>query len=143
MQSNSDSREVTDLPGRRFCWASGMSVKPTWWHAPWLLEAAHLGSGSGSMHRVDDRRAVVCLCSLLHRLHVADRARQPVLTIGGKAWPTIDNANMIWIKAVWDPDYYDEQFIERIWNGKPPEPEPPHKCWTKMLNDNVGMRVSQ
>lgn len=108
-----------------------------------MLEAAHLGAGSGSMFRVDDRRATICLCSLLHRLHVADAAKTPLMRIGGKTLPTIDNANALWIKAVWDPDYYDPEFIEQIWNGKPPRPEPPHKFWAKQLNDNVGLRTDR
>lgn len=139
-QSKHDSHEVTKLSGRQFCWASGME-RPAWWHGLWKLEAAHLHAGSGSGFRVDDRRAVICLCPLLHRLHVTCRKRIPYMTINGREFPTIDNANAIWIKSVWDPEYYDEEFIKLIWTGNPPEPEAPSTRWLREMNDNVGMML--
>ena len=141
MQLRHDAKEVTQILGRTFCWASGISTRPKFWHAPWYMQAAHLGSGSGSMFRINDRRMVICLSPLLHHLHVADRKKIPRMSVAGREWPTIDNANAIWIKSVWDPDYFDPDFIEEAWNGKPPTPEPPHEYWAKLLNDNVGMKI--
>ena len=106
-----------------------------------MLEAAHLGSGSGSVLREDDRRGVNCLCSLLHRLHVADSAKVPTMNFNGKVYPTIDNANMIWLKQKFDPEYYDPDYIARIWACKPPEPEPLHRHWLSELRDNIGMSL--
>ncbi|MAT51540.1 MAG: hypothetical protein CMK32_10195 [Porticoccaceae bacterium] len=93
------------------------------------------------MVRVDDRRMVICLCPLLHMLHVADRDKTPTLKIGGKEWPTIDNSNAIWLKSVWDPDYYDPEFIKAKWKGNPPAPRAPDEFWAKSLNDLVGLRT--
>lgn len=131
---------MTDVLGKTFCWASGLTARPSWWHGPWFLQAAHLGAGSGSMLRVDDRRAVICLCPLLHQLHVTDRTKVPSMVIGKRKLPTIDNANAIWLKKVIDPAYYDEEFIRRIWKRNPPAAAPLHEQWMQQLQRNVGMR---
>lgn len=106
---------------------------------PWGLHLAHLASGSGKFSRVDDRRAVILLCPLAHMLHVHNRRRTLALRINGKTWPTLDDANTIWLKRAFDSGYYDWQFIKAHWTGEPPEPEPPHSVFLEMLQDNVGV----
>lgn len=98
-----------------------------------MLQAAHLGSGSGSMIRKNDRRLVICLCPLLHDLHVASCDRLPTKRIGGIEYPTIDNSNAIWIKSVLDPEYYDPEYIQWNWKRIVPEPQPPHDHWLELL----------
>lgn len=132
-------RTVCELHGKRFCWASGMQAKPSWWNAPWYLQAAHLGAGSGVMHRVDDIRMVVCLCPLLHELHVDDRVRLPQKTICSNVFPTIDNANMLWIKQTFDAEHWNSEFVEQCWNGTPPQPEKLDAFWINKIENNQGI----
>lgn len=93
------------------------------------------------MKREDDRRGVNCLCPLLHQLHVVDCERTPTMKINGNEFPTIDNANMIWIKKEFDPEFYDIEYITRIWACNPPEPKPLHNHWLQSLRDSIGLRV--
>jgi len=93
------------------------------------------------MVRLDDRRQVICLCPLLHMLHVANRGNTDTMKIGGTVYPTIDNANALWIKKIFDPSYYDESFLEKTWKSRLPEPLPLDRYWLARLRDNIGMRV--
>lgn len=105
------------------------------------MQVAHINAGSGSAIRVDDRRAVICLCPLLHRLHVSDSTRVPDIKIGPQRWPTIDNGNAVWIKQYFDPEFYDRDFLEKIWNGTPPKPKPLEDFWKVHLMDNIGLSI--
>ena len=63
------------------------------------------------------------------------------MNINGMALPTIDNANMLWIKQQFDPEFYDPEYIKRIWLCIPPEPKPLHQHWLSSLRDNVGLEL--
>lgn len=134
-----DAKSIVTIEGKRYCWASGISTKPMWWQGPWWLQVAHIHSGAGSGVRVDDRRAVVCLCPLLHELHVANSGRMPEKKIGGKIYPTIDNSHTVWIKSVFDPEYYEPKFLEMLWNGNPPSPKVLPEFWLTAIKDNIGL----
>jgi hypothetical protein len=116
-----------------------MTSKPDWWHAPWFLQAAHVGSGSGAMVRKDDIRMVVCLSPLLHELHIADCEKMPYKVIGSHKLPTIDNANMLWIKQHMDKGHWDFDFVCHCWKGNPPKARRPHKHWVESLENKQGI----
>ena len=138
-----DAAEVRDIAGRRFCWLTGLTkqTRPEKWYGDWWLQVAHLGSGSGTMHRVNDRRAVVLLCPLAHECHIANSVRIPEKKINGKVYPTIDASHLLWIKQIMDAGYYDMEFLERVWIGKPPEPQRPPQFWLDMLFENTGLEL--
>ena len=121
------------------CWLSGMRGRPSNWHGPWGMEIAHIASGQGRARRVDDRRAVVVLCSLAHRCHVSDADRHPWMHINGEHWPCIDERHTLWLKAWMDPEWYDEQFLRSIWIGALPTPKRPPEIWQKEMYKNRGV----
>lgn len=116
-------------------------TRPADWYGDWWLHIAHIGSGSGSMHRANDRRAVVLLCPLAHECHIADRSKISEKKINGRVYPTIDSGNLIWLKMIMDSEYYDPDYLECVWNGKPPEPERPPGFWMNMLFENTGLEL--
>lgn len=136
----SDSSAVL-RPGRLFCWLSGWtaSYKPLDWHGPWVLNIAHIASGAGKAVRVNDRRAVVVLSPLAHDLHVSNSNSMPTKKIGRIVYPTIDERHTLFLKKVFDPKYYDEDFLQSIWIGRLPTPEPPPQRWCKELLNNQGI----
>lgn len=137
---NNDSADVL-RPGRRFCWLSGWtpSFRPRGWHGPTHLQIAHIASGGGRAVRVDDRRAVILLSPLCHDLHVSDSDAFPEKTISGIIYPTIDERHSLFLKKVFDPDYYDLNFLKSIWIGNLPSPEPPPDRWQKEILNNQGI----
>ena len=142
---NNDMSEVFQ-PGRRFCWAGGDTEgnKPKWWGgSPFRLEIAHIASGEGSAKRVDDRRAVVILSTWAHRVHVADtRLRTAMRFHGAKEdTPTLDSRHTLWLKQKLDPEYYDREFLQSIWIGKLPDPEPLPLWWQQrmLLNQDIAL----
>ena len=110
------------------CWNCGRDERdpPRNWYAPWRIEKAHLHAGSGSMTRRDDRRLICLLCSRCHLCHT-HRDGEP-LTINGERWPRITDANMLWLKSLRDPEFYDRAWLVTLW-PKCPEPEPTHYVW--------------
>lgn len=99
------------------------------WHAPWYLQRAHLGAGSGSMLRIQDRRLVNILCPLCHFAHRSKPGEEGVLFSFQTSVPVITNANMLWIKNYRDPRWYDPEAIAKVWVGIPPEPEIPDQFY--------------
>jgi hypothetical protein len=138
-----DAGSIRDIAGRRFCWLTGLTkgTRPKNWYGDWWLQVAHISSGSGAMHRVNDRRAVVLLCPLAHECHVHDRVAIPTKHINGREYPTIDAANLMWIKQIMDHAYYDRDYLRHIWTGMPPEPARPSNFWLNMLFENTGMSL--
>lgn len=130
-------------PGRLYCWLSGwtQNYRPPNWYGPWILNVAHIASGQGRAKRVNDRRAVVVLSPLAHDLHVSDSTRMPTKTIGGIRYPTIDERHTLWLKQRLDPEYYDPEFLSRIWIGKLPTPERPPARWQQEFYKNSGMML--
>lgn len=104
-----------------WCWACGRDdrSRPDNWHAPWRLERCHLASGSGRMLRKQDRRQVNLLCSRCHLLHSGNR-----IIVDGAKLPRITDGAMLWTKRAMDSDFWDEDFIEVSWTGRPPDLEP-------------------
>jgi hypothetical protein len=143
MGEKGDAGAIRDISGRRFCWISGLTkgTRPANWYGDWWLQVAHLSSGSGAMHRVNDRRAVVLLCPLVHECHVNDSERIAEKKIGGRSYPTIDASHLLWIKQIMDPGFYDPEFYSRIWTGSPPDPKRPPAYWMNMLFENTGLSL--
>lgn len=143
LEERGDSFDITKISRKQFCWLSGYTArfKPRWWSSPWWLQVAHIHSGSGSAKRMDDRRAVVLLCPLAHELHVADSHRHRTKVIGNVPYPTIDASHLIWLKRYFDPNFYDEDYLERIWIGSPPRPTKPDDFWIQMLKRHTGLNL--
>lgn len=89
-----------------FCWACGRTGryqdKPAWWFGPWLIERAHIANKP----RARDRRAVILLCSLCHRVQHGERFK-------GSDLPQLTTENMRWLKCCADSEWYDEEFLRR------------------------------
>ena len=140
MQERGDSFEVL-RPGRLFCWLSGWtaSYKPKEWDGPTKLQVAHIASGAGKAVRVDDRRAVILLAPLPHSLHVSNSDRLPNMKIGRIVYPTFDERHSLFLKKVFDPEFYDPEYLQSIWIGRLPTPEPPPQRWCKEMLNNQGI----
>ncbi len=93
------------------------------------------------MLRTDDRRAVVLLCPLVHELHVANSDRLPFKTIHSRKYPTVDARHLLWAKKHFDPEYYDEDYLESIWKLRLPDPEPPPSYWIESLLVHQGITL--
>lgn len=99
-----------------WCWACGRERRdvPSWWAAPWAICRAHIVSAP----RVRDVRAVVLLCSWCHeRSHGYRFPAEPT--------PELTRANLLWFKALRDPERFDEDFLTRLMIGRLPPVEPP------------------
>lgn len=90
-----------------FCWSCGRTDsyrdKPSWWYVPWILERAHIVNKP----RREDRRCVVILCSLCHRISHGDKFLE--VPSGFE----LTQENMLWIKLVADPSWYDREFMQK------------------------------
>ncbi len=106
---------------RPYCWICGRdeNQRPGWWHAPWLIERAHLVN----QPRVLDRRAIVLLCSLCHRISHGDNF--PEINY------EITKANLVWAKAVYDESWFDPGFLRQHSVAAIPEPQEPD---VKLIN---------
>jgi hypothetical protein len=83
----------------------GLEHKPSGWYgAPWLVERAHIVA----FPRVEDRRAVILLCSWCHKVQHGEQLVLPGMA-QMKLVPTV--ANMLWLKLNFDPDYYDLEWL--------------------------------
>lgn len=138
-----DAGAIRDITGRRFCWVSGLtkSQRPNKWYGDWWLQVAHLGSGSGTMLRVNDRRAVVLLCPLVHDCHVANSTKIPTKKINGTVYPTVDASHLLWVKQMMDPGYFDIEFLQKVFTGAVPEPQRPPQFWMNMFFENTGVNL--
>jgi len=101
------------------CWACGRTGerrhKPSWWHAPWFIQRAHIVASP----RVESPLAIVLLCPSCHHGHChgeryAAEQDTPALTV----------ANLLWLKAAFDPSRLDLEFLQRHSVQILPEPEP-------------------
>lgn len=100
------------------CWYCGLGVwePPDDWGAPWLIERAHIVSKP----RVEDRRAIVMLCSLCHRIHHGENLGP----LAGFRVP-LTLAHMLWLKREHDRSWYDVEFLQKHHVGRLPAPERP------------------
>jgi len=89
---------VTDRP---WCWLCGAGPRdqPRWWHAPWIIERAHIVAAP----RREDIRAIILLCSLCHRLEHGQEINGQVLKL------TL--AHKLWLKLHRHPEAYDRKFL--------------------------------
>jgi hypothetical protein len=104
-----------------------------------MLHIAHIASGAGKAIRVDDRRAVVLLSPLGHEVHVSNSDRLPFKVVCQKKIPTIDERHTLWLKQKLDPEFYDPEYLQSIWIGKLPDPEPPPIEWQERMLKNQGI----
>ena len=116
-----------DLSIPQRCWRCGRTERdvPSWWHAPWTVERAHIVNKP----RAEDRRAVVLLCSFCHRsqhgerFHVAAYREPLPLRI------------LLAMKKFIDPMYFDRGWLACHHVGRLPSAAPvtalrPYWCWT-------------
>lgn len=93
------------------CWWCGRyaSEVPPHWYAPFLIERAHIVNKP----RVEDRRVVVLLCSQCHYA-------QHNSNVFGYGLPVVTVAHMLWLKRVFDREFYDREFMQRYSVGRLP-----------------------
>lgn len=96
-----------------WCWSCGRGVenKPSDWFGPWLVERAHIVNNP----RREDRRAVILLCSWCHRLQHGEQ-----LALPGCEALRLTVPSMLWLKATFDREYYDRDFLQNNCIGKLP-----------------------
>ena len=99
--------QETDKP---WCWACGCTRPPRLWHAPFLIERAHIVNKP----RMELREVANLLCSLCHKVQGGD---------GTLGRPPITLANMVWIKMVRDPEYFSIEELNQYSVRRMPEPE--------------------
>ena len=102
------------------CWHCGLGAweRPDDWSAPWLIERAHIVSAP----RVEDRRVIIMLCSLCHRIQHGENLGAMA---GDRRQLTLPH--MLWIKRQADRGWWDPGFLERHHVGKLPAPERPNR----------------
>lgn len=85
-----------------FCWWCGRQYGESapGWSGHQIIERAHIVSKP----RVLDRRVVVLLCS---RCHYAQTNG-----VSGYELPVCVVGNMLWLKSVFDPNYWDRRFVQ-------------------------------
>ena len=86
-----------------------MESRPAGWDGPWLIERAHIVS----QPRVEDRRAAILLCTVCHRVQHGEKIAQAEMR-------PVTLPEMLWLKSVRDPEFYDRRFLQRHHVGKLP-----------------------
>ena len=109
--------------------------RPDGWWAPWELHKAHLFAGSGRGIRRPDRRYVILLCAMCHKLH---RHTPGTVTLMGREFVGLTDANAIWIKYKRDGAYYDAGAIATVWLGNPPAPVEPDEWFQRQYEQRQG-----
>jgi hypothetical protein len=94
------------------CWACNASRRPLTYYGPWCLERAHIANKP----RREDRRLVVMLCSICHKVSHGER-------LAGFVRPRLEVAHLLALKQEIDPDWFDLPFIQRHSVRILPEPE--------------------
>ncbi len=117
-----NAKEVYDAMLLEFdrCWICGrtadFSDKPAWWYAPWLIERHHVVRNP----RVEDRRAVICLCSLCHRVQHGDRFVGSWLLPSKTVCHRATLSQLLWVKKKHDLAYWDRAWLAQHVVGKLP-----------------------
>ncbi len=96
------------------CWACGDTRCPAGFFAPWSIERAHIVNKP----RREDRRAVIGLCSVCHRVSHGER-------LSGLSRVRLGVEHMLWLKRWVDTDWYDPEFLQTCSVRRLPEPEMP------------------
>ena len=97
------------------CWACGTRRKPSWYHLPFSIERAHIVN----QPRLLDRRCVVLLSSICHRVQEGER-------FSSDDRNQLSTANMLWLKKEHDPDFFDLEFLQKCSVRILPAPEKYH-----------------
>lgn len=128
------------LQGDVFCWACGRDAQDRHpqYHAPWVIQRAHLSAGSGRMTRIESREYVILLCPFCHLLH---RHHPGEVKLFGEYYPALTDANCIWLKLHRDPEFYSSSLIAKAWIGNPPSPEAPHEWFLEEFISRRGMSL--
>lgn len=94
-----------------FCWYCGRSASesPKHWYGPFLIERAHIVSSP----RIEDRRVAVLFCSVCHRVSHGEQ-------IYGFDLPAPTVGHMLWLKRVFDREFYDLEFMRQFSIGNLP-----------------------
>lgn len=74
------------------------------------------------MRREQDVRAVCILCRLCHQLHTPHGGT--VRMVASKEYETISNGNLLWMKQNFDPENYDEEYLQSVFVRLLPDPVP-------------------
>ena len=106
--------QETDKP---WCWCCGRSESdvPSNWHAPFMIERAHIVNKP----RVELREVVILLCSLCHQLEHQRNAKHLGITL-----PAIEIDHMVWMKLVHDPEYFSPEILRKYSVRAIPDPVP-------------------
>jgi hypothetical protein len=87
-----------------FCWACGRTAhdRPGWWNAPWTIERMHFVH-SGTGRRVNDRRLAISGCSGCHGQYHKNIAEWDL--------PPLSDGQCVWLKRLYDAEWYSPLFI--------------------------------
>lgn len=94
----------TDFP---WCWFCGRDAlqRPEGWYGKFLTERAHIVNKP----RLENRRSVILLCSLCHKVQHGEQLALPGLA--KLIVPTL--SSILWLKQRFDPKFYDREFLQR------------------------------
>lgn len=118
----------------KFCWACGVQPQPygyeryakIWHNAPFMIERAHIVGGAG---RIEKRECVNLLCSLCHNLNHREVFRLEDNT----TLPFLDRCHMVWIKQLFDPEWFNRELLDQCCVGICPDPEEPPQWFLNSL----------
>lgn len=115
-----------------WCWwcGRGLEHQPASWSAPWIIERAHIVNNP----RREDRRAVVLLCSMCHRVQHGEQLVLPGMTQIVR--PGL--AQLIWMKRNRDPEFFCREFLQANHIGRLPSARAPHKTVLSMYQQRRG-----
>ena len=98
-----------------WCWACGRSERerPRWWYAPFIVERAHIVSRPRKEHI----KAVCLLCSACHKASHGEHISKWEL-------PRLTTGMLVWLKANFDQENFDRDFLQTCSVRILPQPEP-------------------
>lgn len=117
-----------------FCWFCAWPIlhQPYFGFLPCSLENAHIVGGPGRRH---DRRALVRMCTYCHRISHGDTIKLKTEGEGSMMViaPKIDQANMLAQKAIFDPDWFDVDYLNSISTRRLEDGVEPHEFYQQRL----------
>lgn len=119
--------EYERLHGWITCWACGAWKRQENYFAPWMIERAHIVNKPRRL----DRRLVVMLCSVCHRISHGER-------LSGFDRSKLELAHLLTLKKECDPDWWDLEFIQRHSIRILPELEPLPFEYRSAISDKKG-----
>lgn len=89
-----------------WCWWCGRGIenRPWSWLGPWLIERAHIVYKP----RVEDRRAVILLCTICHKVQHGEN----ISIARDERVEPITVANMLWLKRERDRQFYSRAWLQ-------------------------------